>query len=168
MQAVHEAGHVLHAWLSGGSVARVVLHPLEISRTEFAANPWPLFVAWGGLLWGSALPAALLVLTPHVKPHVGQLASFFAGFCLVANGAYLLGGTLTHAGDPGDLIRLGSAVPLLLLAGFGASGAGLFVWHRLGPGAGFAIHAGPGSCRTASVLAALLALLVTLTLRVFP
>ena len=27
MQAVHESGHALAAWLTGGRVARVVLHP---------------------------------------------------------------------------------------------------------------------------------------------
>ena len=31
MQAVHEAGHVLHAWWSGGRVERLVLHPLTLS-----------------------------------------------------------------------------------------------------------------------------------------
>ena len=46
MQAVHEAGHVLGAWLTGGRVARVVLHPLTISRTDLAENPWPLAVVW--------------------------------------------------------------------------------------------------------------------------
>jgi len=33
MQAVHEFGHVLGAWLTGGRVERVVLSPLTISRT---------------------------------------------------------------------------------------------------------------------------------------
>jgi hypothetical protein len=30
MQAVHETGHVLGAWLTGGGIARVVLWPLSI------------------------------------------------------------------------------------------------------------------------------------------
>lgn len=164
MQAVHEAGHVLHAWLSGGSVARVVLDPLELSRTEFTRNPRPLFVAWGGVLWGSGVPAVLLVMAPRLRPHLRQLGKFFAGFCLVANGVYLLGGTLTRAGDPGDLIRFGTVVPLLVLMGLAVASAGLLVWHRLGPGLGFAVHASPGSCRTACVLAILLVLVFCLTL----
>src|SRR5260221_4916233 len=34
MQAVHELGHVIGAWLTGGQVSQVVLHPLTISRTH--------------------------------------------------------------------------------------------------------------------------------------
>src|SRR6266446_7056688 len=56
MMVVHEFGHVLFAWLSKGAVARVVLSPLEFSRTELQKNPHPLFVAWGGALVGVSLP----------------------------------------------------------------------------------------------------------------
>ena len=42
MMVVHESGHVLGAWLTGGTVAKVVLHPLAISRTDLALNPQPL------------------------------------------------------------------------------------------------------------------------------
>src|SRR2546422_389551 len=56
MMAVHELGHVINGWLSGGAVVRVVLDPFDLSHTEFLRNPSPLFVAWGGVVWGSALP----------------------------------------------------------------------------------------------------------------
>jgi hypothetical protein len=56
MMLIHEFGHVLFAWLSGGAVARVVLAPLEFSRTDLQKNPHPLFVACGGALVGSVLP----------------------------------------------------------------------------------------------------------------
>ena len=36
MQAVHEAGHVLGARVTGGRVERIVLYPLTISRTDLA------------------------------------------------------------------------------------------------------------------------------------
>ena len=47
MQAVHESGHILGAWISGGRVAKVILNPLTISRTDIAHNPNPLFVEIG-------------------------------------------------------------------------------------------------------------------------
>ena len=56
MMALHEFGHMLHAWLSGGHVAKVVLHPLAISRTDVSPNSHPLFVVWGGPVWGTVLP----------------------------------------------------------------------------------------------------------------
>ena len=59
MQAVHESGHALTAWLTGGRVARVVLHPLTISRTDLAANLRPLAVVWAGPLVGALAPVAL-------------------------------------------------------------------------------------------------------------
>src|SRR4051794_27203810 len=58
MQAVHELGHVVGAWLTGGRVARVVLHPLTISRTDFDKNPHPLIVVWAGPILGCVLPLA--------------------------------------------------------------------------------------------------------------
>lgn len=160
MQAVHELGHVLHAWLSGGSVVRVVLDPREISHTDLGSNPHPSFVAWGGLLWGAALPAALLLLSSRPGQRIRHLLRFFAGFCLVANGAYLAGGTLARAGDPADLMRLGAPAALLLVAGSLVAAAGLLVWHRLGPTGGFGVHAAATACRTAVVLVGLLALLL--------
>lgn len=56
MQAVHEFGHVVGAWLTGGQVDRVVLHPLTISRTDLARNPHPLLVVWAGPVFGCLLP----------------------------------------------------------------------------------------------------------------
>src|SRR5206468_9028873 len=59
MQAVHESGHVLGASLTGGEVARVVLHPLTISRTDLAHNPSPLPVVWAGPVVGVLAPLAI-------------------------------------------------------------------------------------------------------------
>ena len=47
MMATHELGHVLGAYISGGRVSQVVLHPLTISRTDLAHNPHPLLVVQG-------------------------------------------------------------------------------------------------------------------------
>ena len=62
MMVVHEAGHVLHLRLSGGTVEKVVLHPLAISRTDPGENPHPLVVAWGGPVWGCLIPLGVLLL----------------------------------------------------------------------------------------------------------
>ena len=62
MQAVHEAGHVFGAWATGGRVARVVLHPLTISRTDLEHNPYPLAVVWAGPVFGVVVPVVLPVV----------------------------------------------------------------------------------------------------------
>lgn len=56
MQAVHEPGHVLGARATGGTVTKVVLHPLALSRTDVSPNPRPLFVVWAGPIVGALLP----------------------------------------------------------------------------------------------------------------
>jgi hypothetical protein len=162
MMAVHELGHVLHAMLSGGVVARVVLGPLEMSRTDLWRNPHPAFVAAGGAVWGAVLPLVLSLAVPVRYAGTRQLVRFFAGFCLVANGIYLLIGGLHDAGDPGDLRHLGVPLIALLLAGVFETVFGLGLWHRLGPGVGFGPPTHERPCRTAALLVTLLCVVVAL------
>src|SRR5262249_54788134 len=129
MQAVHELGHVAHAWCSGGRVVRVVLHPLEISRTDVAPNPHPQFVAWGGPVWGSLLPCALWWVASRVGWSLAWLVRFFAGFCLIANGGYLLGGSIYPVGDAEVLLREGATRASLLAFGVVATSLGLALWN---------------------------------------
>jgi hypothetical protein len=133
MMAVHELGHVLVAWATGGRVTRVVLGPWEFSRTDVAPNPRPLPVAWGGVAWGSLLPLAVWAVVRTIGPRYAWLARFFAGFCLVANGAYLAGGALYPVGDAADLARLGVARWQLAAAGLPLIAGGLCLWNGLGP-----------------------------------
>src|SRR6266404_4411732 len=118
MMVVHEFGHVLFAWLSGGSPARVVLSPLEFSRTDLQRNPHPLFVASGGALVGDALPVLVFGLWRLHRSRGWYILQFFAGFCLVANGIYFaVVSFIPNAADPGDLMRAGSPQWPLILFG---------------------------------------------------
>lgn len=132
MMALHELGHVLHAAATGGRVARVVLHPLTFSRTDVTPNPRPLCVAWGGLVWGCILPLVPLAVPRIRKARLGFLLRFFAGFCLLANGAYAAAGVIDPVGDAAEMIRLGT--PAWVLAGFGVPvmAAGLALWNGIG------------------------------------
>lgn len=149
MQATHELGHILAAWLTGGAVERVILEPFAISRTDVSPNPSPLTVAWAGPIVGVALPLLIAAvchgwfrpvrvtgetaeadqvpLRRVVDPQL--LADFFAGFCLIANGAYIGIGSLDRIGDAGDIMRHGSPRWLLVLFGVVAISGGLFIWH---------------------------------------
>jgi len=156
MQAVHEFGHVAGAWLTGGRVARVVLHPLTISRTDLAANPSPLLVVWAGPVLGCLLPLAAWGAAVALRWPLAFLLRFFAGFCLIANGAYITGGSFDRVGDAGTMLRHGS--PAWWLWAFGAATvpAGFWLWHRQGP------HFGLGSARGKVSTAAAYACLATL------
>lgn len=132
MMAVHEAGHVLGAWLTGGTVERVVLHPLAISRTDLAVNPHPVLVSWAGPLFGALLPVLCWLIWRSASVRSAHVVRWFAGFCAVANGAYLGIGSLTGDGDAGDLLREGAAIWQLVVFGVFALAAGLWLWHGLG------------------------------------
>ena len=141
MQAIHELGHVLAAWLTGGRVERVVLNPLTISRTDLAANPHPLIVAWSGPTLGALAPFLLWVAVGRAANHgnpprssgLFQFLQFFAGFCLLANGLYISLGSFDNIGDAGDLLRHGSPLWHLWLFGALTAPLGLYLWHKLGP-----------------------------------
>jgi hypothetical protein len=133
MQAVHELGHVAGAKLTGGQVTKVVLHPLAISRTDVQPNPHPLNVVWAGPLVGIFLPLTIWLtawrITRPVKSVVENFLRFFAGFCLIANGAYIAFGARSRIGDCGEMLRHGSPNWLLWLFGAVTIPAGLWLWH---------------------------------------
>jgi hypothetical protein len=131
MQAVHELGHVVAAWLTGGTVQRVVLHPFTISRTDVSPNPHPLVVVWAGPLVGVSLPLVAVVCSRMVLPAGRRFLDFFAGFCLIANGAYIGVGSIDAIGDAGDMLRHGSPPWLLAMFGILSATCGLWIWHRL-------------------------------------
>lgn len=133
MMVMHECGHVLHAWLSGGTVTGVLLHPLKVSMTQVYPNPHPLFERWGGAVWGCLLPLGMLAAARIARAPIACLVRFFAGFCLIANGVYIGLGSLDRVGDAGNLMGLGTPRWVLLLFGAVASALGLWLWHGLRP-----------------------------------
>jgi hypothetical protein len=137
MQAVHEFGHVLGAWLTGGRVARVVLHPLTISRTDLSENPSPLIVVWAGPIVGCLVPLIAWAVAARCGWRWSFLLRFFAGFCFIANGAYIAFGSFDHVGDCGEMLRHGAAMWQLWLFSGVTIPAGFRMWHGLGPQFGF-------------------------------
>ncbi|MBC8116973.1 MAG: M50 family metallopeptidase [Candidatus Saccharimonas sp.] len=143
MQVVHECGHALFGWLTGGEVRRVVLYPLTISRTDLDANPHPLVVCWAGPVFGSIAPVILWLIARVTKWSGEFWFRFFVGFCLIANGAYLAVGSLDGIGDAGDLLKHGSPIWMLWLFGAVTIAVGLRLWHGLGSRFGVGRQAAP-------------------------
>lgn len=138
MMLLHESGHIAAAWATGGTVTRIVWHPLVFSRTDVVPNPSPLVVVWAGPVAGCVVPVfgeRVLTLTRSSLAYVGQL---FCGFCLLANGGYIGFGGFGAIGDAGEMLRLGSPLWLLVIFGLFTWGLGLWYWHlasfRLGFG----------------------------------
>lgn len=132
MQIVHELGHVLGTWATGGSVTHVELKPWTISRTDVSPNPRPLVVAWAGPLFGVLLPVVLWLAACAARRSWDYLLRFFAGLCLVANGAYIGCGAFAPVGDAADMLREWPARWPLGLFGVVTIPAGLALWSGLG------------------------------------
>jgi hypothetical protein len=164
MQAVHELGHVLGAVLTGGEVATVVLYPLTISHTELIDNPHPLVVVWAGPLVGVLLPIVIWGVLAVAGTTGAFVARFFAGFCLIANGAYIGVGSFFGAGDCGEMLRQGSNVWVLRLFGAVAVPVGFWLWNGIGPNFGMGSAQGKVNHAVAYASLVIFSLLVVLGL----
>jgi hypothetical protein len=162
MQVVHELGHMLAAWATGSRIAEVKLHPAAISYTLLAPNPQPLVVAWMGPLVGAILPLLASMIARRWKLRGWYVLQFFAGFCLVANGAYLIGGAVNNIGDAADLLRHGTPKLMIYLFAVPAILVGLCLWNGLGAYFGLGPQAKQVDSRVALVV--LLLLLATITI----
>ena len=128
MLAVHELGHVLAAWSSGATVLQVVMLP--ISRTDTSNVEYPLFVYGAGAVVGTILPVLLWLIARYLRWKTAYLFRFFAGFCLIANGAYIgCDFSVTGPSDAGLLIEHGASRWGLVLFGVLCVPSGLFLWH---------------------------------------
>jgi hypothetical protein len=161
MQVVHESGHVLAGWLTGGRIDRVVLNPLTISRTNVSQNSSPVTVIWAGPIVGVMAPFLLWQVANRARLPDAFVVRFFAGFCLVANGLYIGVGSFGQVGDCGEMLRHDSAIWQLWLFGIVTVPVGFWLWHGQGLCFGFG-HAQGRVSRTAAYrsLAACFALLV--------
>lgn len=164
MMAVHELGHVAAGWTTGGTVTRVVLHPLAISRTDVAPNPKPLVVVWAGPLVGVIIPLLIWGVFLRLRVPGDYLARFFAGFCCIANGAYIGVGSFDGIGDAGEIQSHGSPIWVLWLFGLLTLSIGLLSWHRQGPHFGFGLSNGRVDVWSAYATLAILLVVLMLTL----
>ena len=132
MTTTHELGHVGAALASGGRIQSVDLPLLGISSTNVAPNPAPGFVVWAGPLAGCALPLLLMILVPRRCAASCLIARFLSGFSLMANGAYIAGGSFHAIGDCAQMYQTGTPQWVMLVAGSTMSVCGLIIWHRMG------------------------------------
>jgi hypothetical protein len=159
MMLVHELGHVVGAWMTGGVVEQVVWHPLVISRTDVSPNPSPLIVVWAGPIVGSLLP--VIVWACLFRWRSAFLIKFFAGYCLIANGAYIGYGSFEKIGDCREMLIHETPIWALWLFGLTACSLGFYFWDGLGPKFGWGKNADEVSWKLAVSVTAFAVLLVT-------
>jgi len=168
MQVVHEAGHVLAGLCVGDRIERVVLHPLTISRTELSPGRNLLLTTAAGPVFGSLVPLLLWLLGHACRLPSCAWLRFFAGFCLIANGAYLGVAIVEPVGDAELLLLLGTPAWVLFAFGVVTIPAGLMLWHRLSPEFGWGTKARAITGREAASVLAVLLLVVALEMAFSP
>lgn len=161
MMVVHELGHVIGAWASGGVVQRVCLHPLHFSETVLSSNPHPLWQTWAGPMFGVILPLIAWGIARALKRHWAYLLRYFAGFCLLANGAYLGFGAFDDVADAGMLLLEGASKWQLWLFGIVCVPSAFLLWHRQGPHFGLGKAHGRVNVHHAYAVLILLVILLT-------
>ena len=133
--AIHEVGHVLAMWASGGHVARVVLHPFSWSKVHYGSPlTCPLFVTWAGAAF-AATCGLLLLLAVRRLPGAWTAPIVITGLCtLFVNGIYLLVDCLFQGGgDATILVRHGTPPAVVFMAGIALLGLGCVVGYRMLP-----------------------------------
>jgi hypothetical protein len=134
MMIVHELGHVLAAWATGSTLSGVVVPWVGLSQTVIPVYRHPTWVVGTGPIVGVLVPIAAWGAGRSLGASRAwlEVLRFFAGFCLVANGAYMASAFLSPAGDTEDLLALSVPVWAFGAPGLLALAAGLWVWNGLG------------------------------------
>jgi hypothetical protein len=166
MQAVHEAGHVLAGWWVGDRVERLVLNPLTTSRTDLSPGRNVLATTAAGPVFGAMVPALVSVIASLSKLPGRAWLRFFAGFCLIANGAYLGIALFNPVGDAEVLLREQAPLWWLTLFGGITVPAGLLLWHQLGREFGWGANAKAISVCRATTVSVILMLVITIELAI--
>lgn len=130
MLLTHEVGHIVAAKLSGGEILAVEIAPGKLSSTILSRNPAPSFVVWAGFLSGWLLPFLSVPFWKTQRLYLGDTFKTFAGFCVLAGGAYLAVGGNESFADTGQLIALGWNHYVLIVIGAAVAVAGYIFTRR--------------------------------------
>ena len=171
MQLLHEVGHVMAAWGLGIEIVQFHFGLLTISHTmlnESGQSPNIILAAtWAGPLAGMILPLVIWGMATAVRFRETFLLRFLAGFCLVANGCYLLCGPADGYADTGVLLAHGAMRWQLVVAGLIGIISGFLLWNGQGGHFGIGKKPQPISQRSIIISLVCLAAIVVISFCVF-
>ena len=141
-RAVHELGHAIGTWVTGGEVYRIILHPFLEGRCEHSTTSFPMITTLAGVGFSILVGSVAILLSrryhhPMLAPLVMMgIAAFFS------SGFYYIVGVIIPFGDPGYLTNaLGASSILVLLFGISMVGLGIVAaTPALGPVFGMGSH----------------------------
>jgi hypothetical protein len=169
MQLLHELGHLGAAWWLHVEVVQFHFGLLTISHTMLNeakhSQVTLLVVTWAGPISGMLLPLAIWGVAAIFRLHEAFLVRFLAGFCLVANGCYLLFGPADGFADTSVLLANGALRRQLVAVGISGIILGFILWN--GQGNNFGIGRTPQPVRWQSVIVSVICLAFMIILALF-
>ncbi len=114
---LHEMGHVLAGWASGGDFRYIDVYPFHFSTTILQPNPHPGLVIWSGLLMGWLLPLLTIPVWKLQWAAIGPTLKCWSAYCWLAFGAYLALAAGESLSDTGQLRTEGWPLALLISVG---------------------------------------------------
>jgi hypothetical protein len=118
--ALHELGHAIAMWTTGGIVDRITLNPFSWSYTYYGSTPKnPIYTSSAGVVIGTLSALFLTTLAWRSRSQPWSLIFIMTGIVATAqNGLYLLlDSLLPSGGDASHLIRYGLPASLTIGAG---------------------------------------------------
>lgn len=105
---VHEAGHVLAAWATGGRVLAISVDPfLAQSFVDIRPDPSPRITYAGGVVAVMAVGLMAWMAAYRAAGEAAVALRGFTAYALASSGLYLGVGALLGSGDAADLAGLG-------------------------------------------------------------
>ena len=114
---LHEMGHIISGWLSGGEFRYIDVYPFHFSTTILQPNPHPALVTWSGLLLGWTLPLLTIPLWKIEWAAIGATLQSWSAYCWLAFGAYLALAAGESLSDTGQLLTEGWPLAVLIAVG---------------------------------------------------
>lgn len=123
---LHELGHAIGHWIGGGTVGRLIIHPLSWSYCiPESMSEYSNLTTWGGVVFGSVMGLLLVTVVWRWRGPYVVFAFMTGAVACLHNGFYLIFDFLTNSGgDATDLISGGTPSVLILAVGFLTLGIG--------------------------------------------
>ena len=126
---LHELGHAIAYWITGGTVRRIIIHPFSWSYCiPGSVSEYPSFTTWGGVVFGTIMGLMLVALVWRWRGPYVILVIITGVVSCIHNGGYLIYDCLTASdGDATILISYGTSKLLIIVVGLFMMGIGLIL-----------------------------------------
>jgi hypothetical protein len=125
---IHESGHALSTWASGGTNIHISLHPFDRPFVTAGTFQPSLLIASSGIVLETLLPLLLLLIIGPISSPYWMPLTMTLIMALLKDGVYLVFDTISQSrGDPTALARLGISKFLMIITGICMTCSGIAI-----------------------------------------